>query len=580
MNDNKVTKWFGTYTAYLLFLWIILTAFNINKAYHIDDTFHMEAAKLLIQHPLKPMSGYINWDDSPAPMYTANQPPLFFYIIAGYQVLFGESEVANHLLLSVFTFLSLLIFYRLLQFFEVKNKRTLLTIFAFCPAFVINQNLMTDIPLLTISLGIIFFLLKGQQDGKFKNYVFSALLLSAGLMIKYSLLPVFLVLLLSIVLSGNYKKVIVLGIPILVLTLWSIWNTFEFGAIHLFTRPKSEFEFNRIWSFLGTIGSMATFSIIFLYYFFPKKVIQYLFIIGTVLFFTAVPFVFFGAIDEFYFNRLLKIVFLGNGLLLLGLILIEAVQSLLKEQWDYFKTPKFTLALYIFGISAFIALFAPFNATRHILLLVPFILLIGHTKFETASKALNYGVVSLTIILGILLGISDWVYADFYRKSANELDVSGKKVWSAGHWGWQWYSQQAGMKIYSKDDELAIRNGDYLVYPKDMSIQKINPKIELEVKDMIIGEPNFLTFFSGKQFGSMYMSYTRKPAWSLSNIPIDTIMICEVKKELGFPEVIDQLKSDTEKLEALKKKAAANEITLDSMVVVEANRLISKYRKN
>jgi hypothetical protein len=92
---------------YLLIIWLIATLFNINKAYHIDDTFHLEAAESIKANPTHPLSGLINWDDSPQPMYKHNQPPLLFYIISLHSIIFGNSELAMHLLLSIFSFLSL-----------------------------------------------------------------------------------------------------------------------------------------------------------------------------------------------------------------------------------------------------------------------------------------------------------------------------------------------------------------------------------------------------------------------------------------------------------------------------------------
>ncbi|MBL0131404.1 MAG: glycosyltransferase family 39 protein [Chitinophagaceae bacterium] len=185
------------------------------------------------------------------PIYKYNQPPLFFYIIFFTQSVLGENEIIMHMLISIFTLLSLIYFTKISFFLGVKHIKLLLTIFALCPAFVINQNVMTDVPILAISLGTMYYLLKGLKDGGLKNYVLSALLLSCGLLIKYSLLPLFFVTLLSIILSKNYKKAFVLVIPLFVLLLWSIWNVIEFDSVHIFDRPSSGFRIKKIVAFLG-----------------------------------------------------------------------------------------------------------------------------------------------------------------------------------------------------------------------------------------------------------------------------------------------------------------------------------------
>ncbi|MBK7286908.1 MAG: hypothetical protein IPI95_07260 [Flavobacteriales bacterium] len=57
-----------------------------------------------------------------------------------------------------------------------------------------------------------------------------------------------------------------------------------------------------------------------------------------------------------------------------------------------------------------------------------------------------------TTTLGVLLTVSDKEFAGFYRDRAPQIAREMKArttgtVWSLGHWGWQWYSEQAGMAI-------------------------------------------------------------------------------------------------------------------------------------
>jgi hypothetical protein len=565
--------------AYLILLCLVLTLINIDKAYHIDDTFHLEAAEHIVNHPLKPMSGCINWDNKPTPMHMHNQPPLFFFLIGIYQTFFGKSEIALHLLISIFTFLSLWYFYKLMQFLEVKLPYTLLTIFAFCPAFIVNQNLMTDVPILALSLGFMYYLLKGQKFGYLKDHVFSVLFLTAGLLIKYSLLPLIFVILISMLAVKNYKKSLVLLIPLLSLILWSVWNLIEFGSVHILSRPRSEFNSENILAFSGTLGSISIFTGVFVYNLFPKKLTNFLILLVFGLFIALIPFVYTRHIEESLFNKYLNILFIVNGFILMLLIIFQTIKSLKSEKFEYLKTSNFPLALYIFGVSSFIILYAPFNATRHVLLLIPFILLFGHKQFEKTNALINPITVVVSIALGIILGISDWVYADFYRKNINQFDInSHKKVYSLGHWGWQWYSQKAGMLIYSKEEELNLRNGDILVFPNDISKQELNLGIQLDTIDFITEAPTFYTFFSGKKFASMYNSYMDKPAWSLSNVPIDTIFVCQVKKEIGVEELVNQIKKDETWFEHVKNKAIDRKISLDSMLILDAIWAIEQKR--
>ena len=50
---------------WVLFIWLLLTFINLNKAVHMDDTFHIEAAQEILKNPYAPMSGKVNWGSKP-----------------------------------------------------------------------------------------------------------------------------------------------------------------------------------------------------------------------------------------------------------------------------------------------------------------------------------------------------------------------------------------------------------------------------------------------------------------------------------------------------------------------------------
>ncbi|MFD2244792.1 hypothetical protein [Pontibacter ruber] len=110
--------------------------------------------------------------------------------------------------------------------------------------------------------------------------------------------------------------------------------------------------------------------------------------------------------------------------------------------------------------------------------------------------------------MGILLGISDWVYADFYRQMPYEVKSklpANVTVWSAGHWGWQWYSKDAGMQEYETDSSR-VRVNDYIVAPKHIPLQVVNEKLALEEVQRIVPPATPLTYFSTGLFASFYTS--------------------------------------------------------------------------
>ncbi len=513
----------------LFFLWSVLTIINIDKAFHIDDTFHLEASEHIKLNPGKPMSGFINWDNDPKPIYSGNQPPLFFYLIAFLSSIFGPNEIPLHLSLSIFTFLSLYYFYQLAQILSVQKVRTLMVLFAFCPAFIINQNLMMDVPVLAIIMASAYFLLKAHYSNKMIYYSLTALVLTIGLLIKYSILPLFIVLILVILIRHEYKKLIVLFLPVLAIILFSFWNCIEFGFIHILSKSAGIIHIKQLWAFIACLGAISMFSISFISGVYPGKMVTRLIYCFLALFMFAIILFIFDLIQEHQISKYLNLVFIINGFLIVLVLLYKLVHSLIVKGLKVFlATDDFVILLYLGSISVFVILFAPFIATRHILLVIPFILLFGHEFIYKATTKINRLSLTITILIGLLLGISDWKYSDYYRRMASAINLpKDRTIWTAGHWGWQWYSKLNGMKQYNMH-ESNVFDGDYLIYPGYVRRQNMNKNIKLTVLSKRWEEENILTFFSVNDFASLYNSAMDRPAWRLSKSPIDTIFICKI----------------------------------------------------
>jgi hypothetical protein len=575
MPNNALSK---LNFAYIIGLWCVLTLFNINKAYHIDDTFHLEAAEHISKAPFSPMSGKINWKDYPTSMYDHNQPPFFFYLIAFVTTIFGNSEIVLHLFLSIFTFFSLFYFFKLLILLRVKEKLFFLIIFSFCPAFIVNQNLMIDIPILSISLALVYHLIIANNTNTLHHYFIASGILSVGLLFKYSVIPLFFVILLSSLFSKNYKGTLSLFIPILVITIWSLWNIKEFDAIHILNRNPTDISFDKAVGFFGTLGAISFFSIALIGGLFSHKLIKVMLFTVVLLFIVCVPLVYNKIISEVTFNSYLNYFFIGNGCFIMGHLLIISINKFLKNNIEYLKSSELILFLVIMGSSLFLALFSPFNATRHVLLLVPFILLHGRNTISKAPKAIKTLTLITSVLLGTLIGISDWKTANFYREAAYKIDLSENKVWSIGHWGWQWYSKNAGMKVYGLGDELDLKKNDLLVYPNDVSKQTMAEGVIMETLFVYTQPSDFFTFFSTKKYCSMYYSTHNSPAWSLSNSAIDSIQVCRIHTEFNIENFIKKVESSEEWLDIVNQKAINNNITLDSMLILEAKWMLEYER--
>ncbi|TNE54743.1 MAG: glycosyltransferase family 39 protein [Bacteroidetes bacterium] len=561
---------------FVLLVVVLVSLFNWNKAYHIDDTFHLEAAAHLRSNPAKSMSAEINWGDTPTPMYHHNQPPLYFYLLALVSRLFGEDEQVLHLVTLGFVWMGLHFFWYLMTELEVRRKRFLLVLLAFCPAFIVNQNLMVDIPLLAMMLGCIYFLIRYRKTDQGKNLLWSGLLLGAGVLTKYTLIPLIPCFFLLAWWWRKPKVLIGALIPIVLLLLWSWWNWIEFGAIHLFGRSRSNFNWDAPLSFIIALGAISSFLPAMLNGFFGWRWLRWVSYVLSGLFVLLVFAFGMDWIDERVTTPILIGCYaLAGGIICLLLIGIVTLK-LREKRLLFLRTGEMALLLPLAALSSFLILYAPFQATRHILLLLPFILLISHHLLDRLNSGIRNLSVGITLVLGTWLGISDWFYADYYRQMAREMYPmqTEQRVFSAGHWGWQWYSRKEGMKTYALNESILVR-GDYLIHPDDVAQQRLNDTLELELKAQCWHEASWTTWFSGKDYASMYNSYSDRPPWVLSKKPIDTIRIFRLEhggesKEVMIQKLMERIRKDEQWMEAEKKKAKSQGEKLERVLREDA----------
>ncbi len=503
----------------ILLLWAAITALDLNKAFHIDDTFHLLAAQWVGQHPLQPMSGLVNWGQNPEPLHHFNQPPGFFYLVAATGYAFGWGEVPMHLMRSLFTLLALVCFHRLARRTAPGQELWLTALFALCPAFMVNQGLMTDIPLLALQLLFFYLLLVPGRMNTGLRLALAALALAAAMFIKYTTLPLLLVFPLALLLRRQWQWLPLALVPVVLITAWSGWNLHEYGGVHLLDRqggdPSIVGIFVRTLALLTCIGAVSPFTPALLRPLLPRPakhlLSAWLMLLGAAA--CLIVLVYIGTIPEIVSDQVLRIAFTLNGVLIVAIC-----ARFLPLNKPSIAADKWTLVLWALGLASFLALFSPMMASRHILLVLPPVLLLTAPALAKATKHEKTLALACTAFLGVVLTLSDKQYADFYRERApriaQELSGHGSTVWSLGHWGWQWYSVEAGMKTYSKDaGKLAV--GDFLVIPEDYDHQELATGVEKVPVATWDQAPSLKNFFCVEQFAGMYSSGYSKLPWSL-----------------------------------------------------------------
>ncbi|HEX7232727.1 MAG TPA: glycosyltransferase family 39 protein [Candidatus Binatia bacterium] len=525
--------------AVLLLLWIFATALNLTKAYHIDDTAHLEIAQWIIREPWRPMSGQINWSENTEPIYVLNQPHLYFYLLAGWGALWGFGEVPMHLLQSFFTLACILLTYGIAKIIAPSGALLTTALLMLSPAFVVGQNLMLDVPLLSVWLAFFYVLIAPQFKSETRRFVLTGFLVGCACLIKYSSLPLALLMLLYLIVKRQFRLLWTVSIPAMMLVLWSCWNYLDYGSVHMMGRRPVPFSWNELMqmsvSWLICLGAILPYSLI---YFrrnselraktFSSSV-KWLVVVLTAMVFAAVHL---HKLDVSGTEKVFLLLFFTNGIAIVLTLLSCFLQGWLQTRSQQ-QQAVLLLYLWVAAGASFTILYAPFMATRHVLVVIVPITLLLARFVDPPSLAWRSAMLLLTASLSLVLGVSDWTWANFYREKAvairRELPATAN-VYFTGHWGWQWYAKQNGMKqLEALNPQLKI--GDYLVYPLAMdnqTLKNVPADRQLTVQKIYTAPFSLLTFFSTRDRVRFYASDTETAPWMISFNAIPPIVVFQV----------------------------------------------------
>ncbi|TLU71773.1 ArnT family glycosyltransferase [Lichenicoccus roseus] len=440
-------------------LWLIVTACNLFKPYTIDDTAHLIIADWILHHPLHPMSGPLNWNGTVEPIHATNQPHLYFYILAFWEKLFGASEIALHGMQSLFSGGCIVLFHWIARRLAPSCAVWLTAMLALDPAFIVSQNLMVDVPLLSCWLGFFACLIRiVPAERQHRRYLLAASACSAAILVKYSSLVLIPILLMSLVLERRLRQAWCLAVPLAVLGAWSLFNLHDYGGIHLQTALHASVDSYdaagphdtsgqllrtalwklakgaRSWS-IG-VGALSCFGIFALAQACPRAAnMIYALCLGGLLAFVLV-------VETGYLPTARSDDLLPAGFLLSGLLVLPCV---LRPRRD---PAMIYLQAWIVLTSLFYILTSPFIAARHVLLVLPPISLLVAVAGPIPGYAKSFGL-SATVLVSAGLCLSDFRLADFYRSEAATVRAmlpAGAEIWTVGHWGWQYYATRNGIR--------------------------------------------------------------------------------------------------------------------------------------
>jgi hypothetical protein len=517
----------------LALVWLVATLLNVTKAVHMDDSTYLVIARNILEAPLQPLSTTLSLSGEILPVSSINQPPLLPYGFSAVLAIFGESEVALHVFLSVFTALAIFLFHDLGRRLCPRSALALTVAFALGPAFLPGQNLMTDVPQVAAWLAFSWLLIR-PPEGRAPRYAAAAAVAGAACLVKYTSVVLVPLLLVPVVARREWRRAGVVLIPIGVLAAWSIWNLLDYGGIHLLERAAHVGEHSglaeRGEAWLACLGGVAPFSIAVVP-FLARRARWVILLAGAAAIAALLRWGWLGGGAAP--AAVLEAVFLANGLLLV-LAAAIALGRLPGER----REDVALLAGWLVAGALFPVLLAPFMAVRHVLPVIPALLLVlGRRLEEPASARWLAAGVAPSVVLGVALAVADWQYADTFRTQARavrERFGPGTRLWYLGDWGWRWYAEAEGMRHYLNDHSQLL-GGDVVVIPQATAgpngvARRDQPRVRLidvvEPLPPSVLLPRIMLPFPE---GGYYSLGSEGLPWTFSRTPLERIMIFRVR---------------------------------------------------
>lgn len=468
-------------------VWLTLTCLLpfLGKAYHIDDTLFLKVAEHLQQSPFDFYGFSVNWYGYVQPMSEITKnPPLASYYLALVAALFGWQEWVLHLAFILPAIGVTLGTYRLAQGLRVTNPQHA-ALFALCtPVFLVSAtNVMSDIMMLAFYVWAIVCWVRGIDRREFRYLFVAGLCGAVAILCKYfaiSLIPLLLIYTIFGKVPSKFKlkALAILSLPVLIMFGYEIMTKNMYGSGLIasgltYSIKGASGEWGRLLNQaqvglafagggLAPIGFLAPFL-------WPRRawVIGGLVLAG--IFGVLVLNGSFADLDLVDGGRVrwLPVVqvtlFVFAGLHLLTIAVVEFFQER--------DSTSVLLVCWILGTFVFAAFLNWTINGRVLLPIVPAMAILAARRLgrRSASKrpVLSFVVIP-SLVLCLVVAWGDYRLANAQRDAVTmiegDLQGTGEDVWFQGHWGFQYYMEQAGARPFDVRDPQ-VRLGDFLVVP-------------------------------------------------------------------------------------------------------------------
>lgn len=481
MNDINKNHFSIQSPIFIIVITVLLLAPFSNKAFNFDDPLFIWSAEQIQKHPLDFYGFSANWYGIEMPMFEINQnPPLICYYIALIASLFGFHEIALHIgfLLPCCT-AAVGIFY-LARHFKVNPLfSSLCSILS--PVFLVSSTtLMCDVTMLAFWVWSIYCWLSGLKNDSKGSLLLSSVLISLCLLTKYfgiALIP--LLLFYSIAEKKKFRSYIFyLLIPVLVILFFQ-WYTFRIYGQGLILQAAS---------YSSQAGSAKTINVLFKLFiglsFMGGCLLPFLFlsfsvwsrriIIASILGIAGLLFLFSR------FNRINQTVIQTNQgtrwllLVCFSIFIVGGISILALMILEFQKTKNsqtLLLVLWIIGTLIFTCFVNWTVSARNLLPMIPAVSILVTMRLERLCQYVNRRHFILLLISGVTALAIVWADYSLARAAKTaaaymheKFNRPDRKIWFQGHWGFQYYMQQAGCVPLDYNGS-STHPGDLIIIP-------------------------------------------------------------------------------------------------------------------
>lgn len=450
----------------------------LGKPLHLDDPLFYWAARQIAAHPLDPYGFDVNWYLTAMPMAEVSKnPPGASYFMAAAGLLLGWSPVALHAAFMLPAVAAVLGTWALAR--RLCDRPFLAGILVLAsPGFVASATtLMSDVPMLALSVGAIVLWIEGIERDRMALLVAGTVLATIAILTKYpGAYAVGLFVVYALLRRDLGRWVAVLLIVPLVVLAYQWWSGSLYGQALLSEAVSYAGRQGRgaslragiiACSFLGGSGLVAA----------PLAMTvasRSLRTVAAVAGLASGAALFTSGVGWWERGRLVTdlgpiaahfAVFVAAGIVIVGLAVTDA--------WRRRDAAATMLAAWILGIVVFAGFLNWMSNVRSVLPAVPAAAIL---LARAADRRLGWAVLPLGARAGVTLCVAlglwvAWGDYELARAQTRAVDVirsrTGSRqapVWFLGHWGFQFAMESAGAKPVDANTTV-FHTGDCIVVP-------------------------------------------------------------------------------------------------------------------